>query len=417
MSVADESTPDRCWTFMVYLAGDNNLENFGVKDLLEMKQIGSNSALAIVAQFDRMSDQATRRYYLNQSSCLENDCVDQLPETNSGDPQTLLDFICWATQTYPSQHYALVLWNHGSGWKDEDIYQAAQRQGLDGSIPRGNFRSLVSGRTSRALFRPTIEQITIESGTRAILFDDTSADFLDNYEMSTLLQQAVSQLGQKIDLLGFDACLMSMLEVVYQVRQSCHIVVGSQEVEPGNGWPYDDILKGLAASPDMSAPDLGKKIVQSYIDYYQMNYPSLAVTQSAVNAGNLSELYQAVNYLASSLLQTIHEKETQMLVSWAQKFTQTFRDPDYYDLMNLCSLLAEEDQEGEIGSAAKEVVRILTGADTPLLAIGKAGSSVSEAQGLSIYLPGRLVSPLYSRLDFAQQNDWDDFLHTYTDLH
>ena len=77
------------WTFMVYLAGDNNLENFGIKDLIEMKMAGSSDQVSIVAQFDCMSDKVTRRYYLAREGELEDNCVAKLPETNTGDPQTL----------------------------------------------------------------------------------------------------------------------------------------------------------------------------------------------------------------------------------------------------------------------------------------------------------------------------------------
>ncbi len=57
---------------MVYLAGDNNLQDFALKDLVEMKQAGSTGyavdagcafdahSIAIVAQLDRMADSISR---------------------------------------------------------------------------------------------------------------------------------------------------------------------------------------------------------------------------------------------------------------------------------------------------------------------------------------------------------------------
>ena len=41
------------WTIMVYLAGDNNLDSAGAVDLKEMKQVGSNDQINVLAQFDR----------------------------------------------------------------------------------------------------------------------------------------------------------------------------------------------------------------------------------------------------------------------------------------------------------------------------------------------------------------------------
>ena len=136
---------ERDWTFMVYLAGDNNLENFGLKDLREMKKAGSTETVAIVAQFDSMSGNITRRYELTGKGSLDDDCVAELPEVNTGDPNALIDFIAWAGNEYPARHFALVLWNHGSGWKDEDIYRTA------GLFPRCKNYPIKNNRGFRAL--------------------------------------------------------------------------------------------------------------------------------------------------------------------------------------------------------------------------------------------------------------------------
>ncbi len=164
-----------------------------------------------------------------------------MPEVNTGDPAALLDFIVWATAAYPAEHYALILWNHGAGWKDDDIYQAAQKAGQPGKSDAYLFAPAGVRRSRRAIFRPTLEKV-VAGHLRAVLFDDTSADFLDNIELKQVLQQAVSTLGKPLDLLGFDACLMSMLEVQYQVRTCSQVMVASQEVEPADGWPYEGIL-------------------------------------------------------------------------------------------------------------------------------------------------------------------------------
>ena len=64
------------WTWMVYLAGDNNLENYSTKDLLEMKRTGSTAVVNLVAQVDRMSDKGTRRYHLTNEGDLQKDIVE-----------------------------------------------------------------------------------------------------------------------------------------------------------------------------------------------------------------------------------------------------------------------------------------------------------------------------------------------------
>jgi hypothetical protein len=412
MSEHLQSSRPRRWTVMVYLAGDNNLETYGAKDLGEMCAVGSSAEVAIVAQFDRMSDRVTRRYYITANQNLETSCVSELAEMNTGDPVTLRDFITWACRTYPAERYALILWNHGTGWKDDDIYRAAQKQGVADRITRGQVRGLASGKISRTLFSVTMERLVAEAvkSERAILFDDSSADFLDNKELSWVLQEAVQGIGRPLDLLGFDACLMNMLEVHYQIKNFCRVVVGSQEIEPGDGWAYDEFLRYLVAEPEIAPEDLGRAIVETYVRFYETRYPGLSVTQSAVLLAGIEAVAEALDDLGNALMSSLTDHSALGLIFGALRSAQSFSDRDYLDLVHFCQLLARDDVDGKIGVAARQVTDLLFGETSPLIAEGHHGPEVANAHGLSIYLPTRTLSPLYGQLQFAQEHAWDEFL-------
>src|SRR5512147_255085 len=112
------------WSVMIYLAGDNNLDGAGVVDLGEMKQVGCTESINIIAQFDRAgSKEETLRYCLRKGTALAKDAVMKLGETNMGDPNVLEDFVTWGVRNYPAEHYLLVLWNHGAGWDDANLYE------------------------------------------------------------------------------------------------------------------------------------------------------------------------------------------------------------------------------------------------------------------------------------------------------
>ena len=406
----------RKWTIMIYLAGDNNLESYGLKDLSEMSRIGSTTDVAIVAQLDRMADRITRRYFIASNMTVEANCVAELAEVNTGDPTALLEFITWVTQTYPAQKYALVLWNHGSGWKDEDIYNIAQRQEVAEKVTRGQIRGLTSGKSSRALFRSSLESLIIDlvQTERAILFDDSSADFLDNLELRLVLQKAVEQLGHPLDLIGFDACLMNMIEVSYQIRDLCHVMVGSQELEPGDGWPYDALLAGLIKDPEMTPEGLGHAIVEDYVNFYQTHFPHLSITQSAIRLNRIDKLVEVLDKLAHLLKDSLPNRETLGLIFSALRSTQRFSDRDYVDLAHFCQVLTSYDADGAIGKAARLVTNLLGSKASPVIAEGHHGPNVTNSHGMSIYLPARNLSPLYHRLEFAQHHAWDEFLTAFT---
>ena len=42
-------------------------------------------------------------------------------------------------------------------------------------------------------------------------------------------------LRRPVDLVGMDACLMTMIEVAYQLREHAQVLVGSETLEPGPG--------------------------------------------------------------------------------------------------------------------------------------------------------------------------------------
>src|SRR5712691_2267138 len=120
---------DKAWTILVWLAGDNDLEHFATGDLREMKKSVTGEAINVIAQIDTMRDNKTRRYVLRPGTPLDADMVDDLGPTNTGDPAVAIDFFTWAIKQFPAQHYLAVIWNHGSGIDEEDVYRTAAGRG------------------------------------------------------------------------------------------------------------------------------------------------------------------------------------------------------------------------------------------------------------------------------------------------
>src|SRR5512143_3188207 len=102
------------WTWLIYMAGDNNLEGAGHDDLEEMKQVGSTSDVKVIVQFDTEENETTR-YLIDKDKAR---VVQRLPGVDCGDPKVLTQFIQWGAENYPGQHYLLDVWNHGGGWEN-----------------------------------------------------------------------------------------------------------------------------------------------------------------------------------------------------------------------------------------------------------------------------------------------------------
>ncbi|HEX9399376.1 MAG TPA: clostripain-related cysteine peptidase [Anaeromyxobacter sp.] len=397
------------WTFMVYLAGDNNLDDAGVEDLAEMKKVGSTDEVNVIAQFDRAAEGSATRYFLRRKTAAKADAVQKLGATNTGDPAALFDFVRWGVKQYPAERYALVLWNHGQGWDDTDIY-ANERGGVR--------RLLRPRRISRAFFRTSVERaarLTARSGVvaRAILLDDGAKDFLDNIEMKKVLGSMKRLLGRKLDLLGMDACLMNMAEVAYQARGAVDYAVGSEETEPGDGWPYDVLLRALAADPSMTADALGRLIVTTYLRSYHGT--GEAVTQSLLDLSTTTKVGAAVKVLAAALTAALRSPEALTAIVDARARVQQFYVRDNVDLIDLCRLLRERAVPEAVKSASDGVIASVSGDGALVRASGFVGPTMRNASGLAIYFPAIEVSPLYAKLDWTAATGWGAFLKRYLD--
>jgi hypothetical protein len=399
------------WTFMVYMAGDNNLDNNGVIDLNEMKNVGSTNDVNVIAEFDRYQSGApTRRFYLKKGTSINADVVQSLGEINTGDPAAITDFINWGVDNYPAEHYILVLWNHGQGWDDTDIY--AGERGPDARLTRP---SLIR----HALFRTTVEEAVKRSAAdgemeRAILLDDNAKDFLDNLETKKILNAAKTKIGHKIDILGMDACLMSMAEVLYQMKDTVLYTVGSEETEPLDGWPYDAILNELSKKPNMTPDDLSKLIVQKYIESYKGS--GEAVTHSACDLMASSKFANAFKNFSSAMKTGLNEETIRTAMVNVRNRVQDYNTTDNVDLVDLCQLLKTSSVPTNIKNTCEDLISTINGNSGLVITSGSLGTVMEHSHGVAIYFPTRLVSPLYAGLDFAKETGWGDFLKKYVEV-
>jgi len=453
--------PQREWTILLYMAGDNGatfqgkygkfslmaqMTSAAVEDLTEA--VGSTDQVAVLAQFDTLPSKdplakelgtengGAYRLEVRAGQSVKDNIVEIIPETNTGDPAELARFIVWGMNRCPARHTMLVLWNHGLGWKDDDIYQKV----------RSIARSVRSAKPDRAhnvaMFRSTARTIhrrasrTRSPSTRAILCDDTSMDFLTNQEMSQALRVAefaadeadvAAIFGDKprldqlmgwghegalrhLSIIGMDACLMAMIEVQYQVRKFADIMVASQEVEPMKGWPYNTILGDLTARPSMLPRELAAVIVDRFAESFvadSRRQPD--VTQSAIDLSRLGEAAGLFQPLARALAKEFSEdifleKAYEDARDKAQRDGYAFEDPEYVDLVSFLAALIN----GYKGSGATpKTIELaaalqdwLKSANSPVIRNATTGKFDGKAHGVSIYVPRDQPSPLYDELDF-----------------
>jgi len=389
------------WTVMVYMAGDNNLDGAALRDIEEMARVGSTKDVNVLVQLDRLEDKKTRRFLITKGGGCERDCLEIFGETNTGDPKVLGDFLTWSTERYPAERYFLILWNHGSGWWEE----ARSRVAATKSTGARSIRM----RSRASLFHHSTDA-TGHSTHRSICYDDTSGgDALDNQELKNVLANACAAIGKKIDILGMDACLMTMVEVAWQLRDSVEILVGSEIEEPNDGWPYAEILQFLTAKPKSKTHVVAKEIVKQYVASYRDQGET--VTQSAINTAVTEDIIRALIPLTAELLSDLDKNRK--LIQWAWDHAPKFYDDNYLDLYAFVRKLRSKDR-GQIRVKADALIAALKiGITKSILCQGKLGKEVAGTKGISIYFPADYINPAYRRLYFAIDAQWAIFLERY----
>jgi len=314
--------PNERWTFMIYLDADNNLENEGIKAFFQLLN-GLNGLnkpnIKVIVLMDRISGNSystsidgkdwtdTRLYAINQDNTYTrlDGSYYGLPsnsgslEMNMGDPMTLSKFIDFCKSEYYADHYALILWNHGGGAK-------------------------------------SISNQKVNSGTtRAICWDDTnSSDCLFLDELQQALKAHYNNFN-KLDFIGFEACLMATVEVAYELRNLAKVMAAN--MTPIYGWNLSAIFKEMSGSGSDDPAELGKLVVWAFKNFAP-NY-SYGLTQSAVNLESMEDLKILIDRLAVALYRDNKkeaiEKIRDATIHMYEDDYESIVYP-YYDLNDFC---------------------------------------------------------------------------------
>ena len=261
------------WTFMTYIS-DSDLEYFAIEDMVEMERVGSTDKVNIVVQIDRWDgydkpdwnddsngDWETAKRYLitkenEEDHVIGSTAIEDIGEINTGDPDELVEFVQWAQTNYPAEHYALNIWNHGSG-------------------------------ATGVAYEQSCPDYCWEYGN--------DADKLELSEIDAALNEITNNGENKLDIVGFDACLMATIEVVEAVAPYSDIMIGSEILEPGDGWDYS-FLQLIVDNPSTTPEQLGAKIVDTFVAQGQTSDQSYALTM--LNMSIAENTINSINALA-----------------------------------------------------------------------------------------------------------------------
>lgn len=238
--------PEKEWTVMCFINGDNNLEMASLLGINVMERVGSTENMNVVVQIDRIGVQdfgspeeaqsstmldgnwtACRRYFVQKDNRLfelNSILLEKMGEVDMGAYKNFVEF-CKSTITrFPAKHYVVLISNHGS-----------------------------------------------EFGIGGISYDDQSKNHMSTIHIGQALSEVrdfiKNQNGNDlIDFMVFDCCLLAKMEVLKEIADYVHGVYACENVQI-NWYAYDNFLRTLTTKPELKGDELAFVYLKSYVDY------------------------------------------------------------------------------------------------------------------------------------------------------
>jgi len=274
---------------------------------------------------------------------------------NMSDPKTLRDFIEWGVKKYPAQHYMLIVSDHGAGW--------------EGAVE-----------------------------------DKSHKGWMDLPDIKKAIAGAEETTGEKLDVLGFDACLMAQAEAAYELKDAADLMLASEEEIGGEGWNYSQVLG--KAKPAASRQELTANIMDS-----ARKNPDNFDTFSAIDLKQITPVVKAIDRLALAILKNKKDHTAlRKIISQSQDFDTSSLEiaEPYRDLWDLAANIKAQNgiKDPELIKSARELLNALK----PAVKANVKTENSPRANGLSIYAacdPQGRKKLGYPRLQFAQNTSWE----------
>ena len=361
------------WTIISYCDGNNNLDNYGgsscvIADVQEMEKVGSTDKVKIVAMVGSFKTGGQCKYYYVEKHAdelpdqISSKMLEDLGTVDMSDPTTLSDFISYVKTNYQAKHYMLIIDDHGGGW-------------------RGCCSDEQNG----------------------------AGDFMNLVELKSALNDA----GINFDVICFHACLMSMAEVAYQLKDCGKYLVASQFTMPMRSvLGSEEWLGSLTATPGMSASDLAKNIARAV--YNSGVAQGNTVHMAATDLSKMATLASCVGNFGQTLLTEAGSYWNEVYDAWCNTHYTQYDDPAFVDLREYVINIQNEPNIGNIPAIANDASALKDAINNAVIYTSTNASGITRG-GLCIHFPYNeqlFDSTNYVKLDFTATN-WYKFLSTF----
>jgi Clostripain family len=431
---------------MIYMAGDNNLAvdmAYAMEQIKEVADEGVESPNLLVyydgnspsipTLYCDFSEPRKPRYVRSYKVPNKLYAAPKKENENAADRRSILNFVDWCVNKVEvendgeisfgrrAQKYALIFSGHSLGFQDIGLFKD-ETSGK--SMKMFDFYGVLQRMVStKKQLRELANELEWEDDVRKI--------------------ETTEVLGQQLDILGFDSCVMGMLEVGYQFNYVAKTMIASEGSVPSAGWTYAKILGCLAQEKtrDIKTEDVAELFVKQFIrsqDAYTVG--GVSVDMAAWDLCRFEYLASAFDGLAEALLRCFKDEGSRiyrqmerviLLVHWkcqSYMYDQNVDLGDFCELLDReCGLIADELGGGDdveiLRAVQEECRKVLSELKKAVILSGFSGGGYQYSNGVSVFFPWSREAYEVSRKNYeslwfakdAKRNrfSWTDFLKKY----
>ncbi len=348
-------------TIMIYMIGSDLESKYlaGTKDIDEMIDASINYNDINILIFtggskkwhnDKIDNDKQMLFELNESG------LNVLKEIDNGsnmlDSDNFSFLLNYGYDNYETEYYDLILWDHGAG----PIYGYGYDE---------------------------------YNKTKSMAINDIKKALNDSPFMG----------DNKLELIGFDACLMSSIEVASSLSSYANYMVASQEFEPGSGWNYK-FLENV--NRNTSSLDFSKTIIDYFEDYYKSKDYVNGISLSLLKLNKIENVVKYTDQLFSKVDGdlVIDFSSISRTRSNSKSYGRLSNEEYYYDLIDMNDLLSKMPDKYE------DEVNNLKTALSDLIIYQK--TDLEDTNGVSIFFPYENKKEIndniekYKELDFSE---------------
>lgn len=335
-------------TILAYVCGADleSEEGEASGDIKEMISSGVGNSSAVTAliatggssrwQNYGISSRSVQYYRLGQKS---PELIKDVGRRNMGDAATLSDFLQFGISTAPAKRYVLIFWDHGGG----PVYGVCNDE---------NYKD----------------------------------DGLTLSELRTGLKNGLG--GTRVDIVGFDCCLMNCLDLCNDLYGIADYAVVSQELVSGTGLNYDEWMKPVVSDPGISSQKIAMSIADTYVAENSRGRYADTATMSVIAMDKMPAVMEAANAFSASLSKLMQTNLAGVVRLRNQLTTfGEFMDYDASDLVDV------EDMCEAFSSLLPDECEALRQAARQAVCYNCTTNDIaSYAHGLSFFMPYDTIS-------------------------